>query len=276
MVHFDAKLTGTVEDVSLADLLQLFHYARKSATLHVAGGHAGRVVLVNGEIHHAECGPKVGEEALADLLAQKLVRVRTGGVELPSRDTVTRGFCAVLLDVLRKNDEAERDRREGAAPVSSPQARAATAFEPKLAAWLEDRDDVEHAAVIDPRAHMVLACDSPSLWGGLVQSLMIQTLVAPYFDDSFSEIDALLPQLPTAAGGEDRQTVVTFGGRRYVLGLVPERGWVAAQIFRAAQVNPGMSLTHMAAFRKAIVGWADDVLGPIEDDPVDQATAARR
>ena len=258
MVHFDAKLTGTVEDVSLADLLQLFHYARKSVTLHVSGSLGGTVVMMAGEIRHAECAGRAGEDALAMLLAQKLVRIRTCAADSTAPRTVRRSFGAVVLDLLRQNDEYERDT--GDLPVKVP------AIDPALTDqitrhftdWLDVHPDVEHGAVIDPRQHYVVACDSPKLWGELVQSLLIQTLVAPYFDDTFDEINDLLSSQTVGADGEDKQTVVTFGGRRYVLALLPDQGWVAALIFNAADVSHGLSLTHMVALRHAVFGWLGD------------------
>ena len=258
MVHFDAKLTGSVEDVSLADLLQLFHYARKSVTLHISGTRGGSVVMVDGEISHAECAGQQGEEALASLLAQKLVRVRTCAAMAQAPRTVNRTFGAVVLDLLRQNDEHERDTLDLLIPEQALEQEVMAALELRLNEWLRERPDVEHGAVIDPRQHCVLACDSPALWSRLVQSLLIQTLVAPYFDDSFDEIDEILPSI--GDDRDDRQTVVTFGGRRYVLGFIPEHGWVAALVFRTTTVTHGLSLTHMVALRQAIRAWATDAL----------------
>ena len=255
MVHFDAKLTGTVEDVSLADLLQLFHYSRRSVALHVSGLRGGVVVMVRGEIEHAACAELVGEPALSALLAEQLVRVRTAPVEYPIERTVDRSFCVVLIDLIRQRDEESR-----ASPRRStlPPPDVLQRLEHGLGRWLENRKEVSHAAVIDPRQQHVLACDSPALWSELVRSVLLQTLVAPYFDESFTEIDAFLPKLSAGFEGEDCQTVVTFSGRRYVLGLVPEHGWVAALVFHAARVSPGLSLTHMVGFRQAIIGWAEN------------------
>ena len=256
MVHFDAKLTGSIEDVSLADLLQLFHYARKSVALHVSGYRGGQVVMVDGEICHAECADQQGEEALASLLAQKLVRVRTGAVAQPSPRTVVRAFGAVVIDLLRRKDEYDRDTGDLPVPEEVVDSHTPTDLGRRLAAWLDHNSDVEHAALIDPREHSVLACDSPSLWGTLVQSLLLQTLVAPYFDDSFEEIGDLLPP-SSPRDAEDRQTVVTFGGRRYVLGLIPERGWVAALVFGTSRVSHGLSLTLMTNLLRSVPHWID-------------------
>ena len=255
MVHFDAKLTGTVEDMSLADLLQLFHYARKSVTLHVSGYRGGSVVMVDGEIHHAASTELEGEDALAALLAQKLVRVRTCAATPHVPRTVQRSFGAVLLDLLRQRDEWARDTGDLPVPERVPDEDLVADFEPLLKPWVERRPDIEHGAIIDPRAHYVLACDSPRLWANLVQTLMMQTLVAPYFDDAFEEIDGLLPAL-SGRPPEDRQTVVTFSGRHYVLDLLPQFGWLAVLIFRASNVSHGLALTHMVSFRQAIEAWS--------------------
>ena len=259
MVHFDAKLTGTVEDVSLADLLQLLHYSRKSVTLHVSGTRAGTVILVEGELAHAASADLVGEDALAALLAQKLVRVRTCAVDRSTPRTITRSFGAVILDILRRRDEHKRDTGDLPMQARPIDPSLITNLTRDLRRWLDARPDIEHGALIDPREHFVLACDSPKLWGGLVHSLLMQTLVAPYFDDAFSEIAELLPEKgpDNNVDVDDQQTVVTFGGRRYVLGLVPHHGWVGALIFDASSVSHGLSLTHMVSLRLAVAGWLD-------------------
>ena len=276
MVHFDANLTGTVADVSLADLLQLFHYAKKSVTVHVSGHRGGSVVMIDGEIRHARCADEQGEDALALLLAQKLVRVRTSAAGARSPWTVHRNFSALVLDLLRQNDEHERDTGDLLTPVSATDTRLTCDLQNRLAQWLAGRPDIEHCALIEPRDHVVLACDEPHLWVRLVQSLLLQTLVAPYFDDSFDEIDGLLPALADADPDErqtderqtderqtdERQTVVTFDGRRYVLCFEPSYGWVVVLIFRAKLVSHGLSLTHMGALRRAIREWVSEHQAP--------------
>ena len=255
-MHFDPHLSGTVEDVSLADLLQLFHYGRKSVTLHVSGSRSGKVVMQDGEIHHAQCANQQGEDALAALLGQRLVRIRTSGAEERSPHTVQRSFSAVVLDLLRKHDEFERDTADLAEVARSMERAMAKALEQCLKTWLESHPDVEHAALIDPRQHSVLACDSQPLWGGVVQSSLLQTLVTPYFDDSFADLDKLLsPPLASEQLKHDRETVVTFAGRRYVLAMIPERGWVAVLVFRAVDVSAGLSLAHMRALQKVVASW---------------------
>ena len=254
-MHFDTHLASAVEDVSLADLLQLFHYGRKSVTLHVSGPRSGKVVMHEGEIRHAQCAHQQGEDALAALVAQRLVRVRTSGADRRSPRTVRRAFGAVVLDLLRRHDEYERDTSDLAEVARSMERATASALDQQLRAWLARRADVEHAALINPRAHSVMACDAQNLWSGFVQSSLLQTLVAPYFDDSFSELDPLLPPLSVEDWGEDRQTLVTFAGRRYVLATIPDRGWVAILVFRAGEVSQGLSLAHMCSLRKAVTGW---------------------
>lgn len=255
MMQFDSVLNGAMEDVSLADLLQLFHYGRKSVTLHVSGPRPGKVVMQGGEIYHAQCAQQQGEDALAALLAQRLVRVRTTGADQQSPQTVRRAFGAVVLDLLRRHDEFERDTSDLAEVAQSMERAKAKALEQRLMAWLEQHRDVEHAALLDPREHSILACDAQKLWGGIVQSSLLQTLIAPYFDDSFSELGAVLTPLDADLPAEEKQTVVTFAGRRYVLAMVSERGWVAVLIFRAAEVSAGMSLAHVRALQGVAGSW---------------------
>lgn len=264
MVQLDTHLGGAVEDVSLADLLQLFHYGRKSVTLHVSGSQSGKVVMHDGEIRHAQCAEQQGEDALAALLVQRVARVRTSGPDERSPQTVQRAFGAVVLDLLRKHDELERDTSDLAEVARSMEEATHKAIEERLVTWLEHRGDVEHAALLDPREHAILACDSQSLWRGVVQSSLVQTLVAPYFDDSFSDLDNVLSPLNMDEARAERQTIVTFGGRRYVLGTVPERGWIAMLIFRTAQISLGLSLAHLAALQRGVASWL-----PVSEAPLD-------
>ncbi|MCA9667306.1 MAG: response regulator [Myxococcales bacterium] len=93
---------GNVHGLSLTDILQMFHFSRRSMKLQV--GADGAIHLVSGEIHHAERGDKQGREALVELLRARSGSVRTAPAE-PCARTLDTSFDALLLDVMREIDE---------------------------------------------------------------------------------------------------------------------------------------------------------------------------
>lgn len=256
MVHFAPHLSGTVEGVSLADMLQIFHYGKKSVTVHVGGQPSGRVVLMLGEIYHAECGDCEGEPALAKLMEQTQVRIRTSPLEVAPRHTIDRSFNAVVLDIARARDEHERDTLDLASPkvpIEEPRDEPSN-LEARLRAWVRAQAGVEHAALIEPTRHEVLACDSDALWESLVKTSVLQSLCAPYFDDAFSEVEAALGNRGLGRDHE-RLTMVTFGAHRAVLAMVPSRSWLAVLFCSADEVSAGLAMAHMSSFQKALPSW---------------------
>lgn len=249
MMHFDSHLSGVGEVISLTDLLQLFHYCRKSVLLHVSGPESGQIIMERGELYHAQCGDEEGEKALAILLAQKLIRVRTKGLESLEKRTINRNFGAVLLGIYQQFDEDRKSfSRNQDEILGGP---TLTNIDRKLKNWLDQRRGVHHAALLDPRRHMILTCDSYELWQKLTQTSLLQTLVAPYFDESFKELDTLF----SPNSEETQQTLISAGGRHYLLELVAGTEWVAALIATADMVSPGLLLTHMASLRQTIGRW---------------------
>lgn len=96
---------GSVHGLSLVDMLQMFHLARRSITLTVAENVSASVSMQAGEIIHAERGPLVGEPALCAILSAQSGSVSTSPLG-PVRRTISRSFSSLLLDVLRQIDES--------------------------------------------------------------------------------------------------------------------------------------------------------------------------
>jgi DNA-binding response OmpR family regulator len=92
-----------IHGVALVDILQVFHYERRSLTLRVADS---LVHYREGEIIHAEHVNLDGEAALREILA-----LPSGAIHSMSTTaapvTVTRSFQSVILDALRCLDERE-------------------------------------------------------------------------------------------------------------------------------------------------------------------------
>ncbi len=102
----EVGFSGYVHGVALVDLLQIFHYSRRSLTLHVEPNAA--IYVSGGEIIHARVGDIEGELAISTLLARTSGRIRTTSPEV-APTTIHRPFNFLLLDALRDMDEAHRD-----------------------------------------------------------------------------------------------------------------------------------------------------------------------
>lgn len=101
-------LWGQVHDLSLIDMLQMYHYGRRSVALVLSGPCSGRILLDEGEIVDAEAGEQRGLDALRQLLPLKSGVVRTEAVGEIDRRSIEGEFEAVMLECLRVIDEGGR------------------------------------------------------------------------------------------------------------------------------------------------------------------------
>lgn len=110
-------LWGQVHDLSLIDMLQMYHYGRRSVALSISGEHRGHIEMRDGQLVAAEAGGLTGLAALRRLLPVKAGVVRTEALS-PGAPPATLGdFTSVLLDCLRLIDEEGR-----AAAGTAPEA----------------------------------------------------------------------------------------------------------------------------------------------------------
>jgi CheY-like chemotaxis protein len=138
---------GTLHGVEIADILQLFHFGRRSLIVHV--GSEGEIHVKEGEIVHAKTATAQGEEALEQLLGGSASSVRTApsGVGVPR--TIDASFESLLLDVHRRIDESNRDDSLIAnvdLADSFADETPATIVNPPSEALRPDDDDSEKAA----------------------------------------------------------------------------------------------------------------------------------
>ena len=98
---------GSVHGMSLVDMLQMFHYAQRSVSVHVLGGLPAAIHLRNGSIVHASHGAAEGEAALAQILILPAGSLQTSPLE-PVAQTISRQFQPLMLDLMRLLDEARR------------------------------------------------------------------------------------------------------------------------------------------------------------------------
>lgn len=105
-VECSVGFRGSVHGLSLVDMLQMYHYGRRSVTIAVEGSAPGRLHLREGQIVHAEHRGLTGEAAVTSILAMPAGTL--GTTALPSKipQSVTRDLQEVLLGALRSLDEA--------------------------------------------------------------------------------------------------------------------------------------------------------------------------
>lgn len=99
---------GNVHGLSLLDILQMFHYGRRNATIIIGGTKPGRIYVEGGDIVHAEVADATGERALVALLSTRSGSIRTTVLGDHAR-TIARPFEWMILDALRIVDESVRD-----------------------------------------------------------------------------------------------------------------------------------------------------------------------
>jgi hypothetical protein len=95
-------------DLSLSDILQLYHRLRRSVSVLVSGSVAGHIRLEEGELVHAESGDTMGTSALSRLLESKPRIVRAELSPFEGQHTISAPFLRVLLDA---NHEIEQRRK---------------------------------------------------------------------------------------------------------------------------------------------------------------------
>jgi hypothetical protein len=96
---------GTFHGISLIDMLQMLHLARRSLKVTMSGAVSGAIHLQDGEIVHAEAGARQGEEAFRALLAEPAGSLQTAAALDGVETTITRDFQTILMDSLRVLDE---------------------------------------------------------------------------------------------------------------------------------------------------------------------------
>lgn len=105
-VDCETGFRGSVHGLSLVDLLQMFHYGRRSIRIDIGAPIQGSIHIQQGEVVHATHGDEAGEEALRALLATPSGAITTTAAEDAPR-TIERSFRSLLLDLLRQLDEAD-------------------------------------------------------------------------------------------------------------------------------------------------------------------------
>jgi hypothetical protein len=97
-VECETGFRGSIHGLSLVDLLQMFHYARRSLAIAVDALLPGHVFVENGQLIHAEYRELVGEPALRAILTMPAGSLRTMVLPTSIPHSITRDFETLLLD----------------------------------------------------------------------------------------------------------------------------------------------------------------------------------
>jgi CheY-like chemotaxis protein len=80
-IECDQTFHGEVHGVNLPELLQLYHFSRRSLTIVIEGRTNARIHMVDGDIVDVRCGDKSGEEGLCCALATSGGNIQTVALE---------------------------------------------------------------------------------------------------------------------------------------------------------------------------------------------------
>ena len=97
---------GVLRRVGLQDVLQMECLARHSVLLKVQAGHTqGNVFVKDGQIVHAQCGGRVGEDAFNYLMALAGGEFDVQAFVEPPERTISGSWEFLLMEAARKRDE---------------------------------------------------------------------------------------------------------------------------------------------------------------------------
>jgi ActR/RegA family two-component response regulator len=114
-VDCETGFRGSIHGLSLIDIIQMFHYARRTITVTVTGARTAFIDIRDGEIVHAQHGEVTGTDALRHILGASSGAITTSVPNTEGPRTIEVPFQSLVLDVLRELDEEGRDEWEDAA-----------------------------------------------------------------------------------------------------------------------------------------------------------------
>jgi hypothetical protein len=109
-----------VPELSIADILPMYHQARRSITLLMSGPIAGRIHFEAGELVDAEADGERGTPALSRLLEAESGLIRSAPLSSNMPRTISAPFQSVMLEAAHRLDERRRDRQLALTSKSGP------------------------------------------------------------------------------------------------------------------------------------------------------------
>jgi len=138
----ESGFAGELQNIQLDSLIQLYCLSAETITIKIIqDDYTGKVFLENGEIVHAEGGPRSGEEAFFTIMALQGGRIETSQMEKAEKRTIHKNYQFLLMEVARLCDENGWIEEEHKTPDDASMARdgsRALAEEKKLKALVVD------------------------------------------------------------------------------------------------------------------------------------------
>jgi CheY-like chemotaxis protein/predicted regulator of Ras-like GTPase activity (Roadblock/LC7/MglB family) len=107
---------GTITDFHLSDLIQMNCLGRMTSCLYVNRDESeGKIYFSEGNLIHAECDDLEGEEAFYEMLSWEGGGFSTKRGEEAAKETIIKGWQSLLLEGMRRVDEANPDKKSSAA-----------------------------------------------------------------------------------------------------------------------------------------------------------------
>jgi CheY-like chemotaxis protein/predicted regulator of Ras-like GTPase activity (Roadblock/LC7/MglB family) len=104
---------GTISDFQLSDLIQMNCLGRMTTALHISGDeYQGSIYIEDGNIVHAVCGDKEGQEAMFEMLAWEGGNFSTERGKRSPKETIIKGWQSLLLEGMRRVDESKPGRTD--------------------------------------------------------------------------------------------------------------------------------------------------------------------
>jgi CheY-like chemotaxis protein len=209
-VDCETGFRGSIHGLSLIDLLQMFHYARRSLAIVVDGLTPGQVFLEDGELIHAVYRELHGESALRMILAMPAGSLRTMVLPHATPRSIMRDFQTLLLDTLRTVDEDNlRGLEDELADLDDTDPGEPALDMRYLVERLRRLDGYTAALTVDVESGVVLGGD------GLVEGLDLQTAAAGY-----GELYRIERALVASFGDHIEDVVITLSNQYHVLHAV--------------------------------------------------------
>jgi hypothetical protein len=210
-VDCETGVRGSIHGLSLVDLLQMFHYARRSLAIVVDGWAPGHVFVSEGRVVHATYRDLAGEDAVRAILAMPAGSLRTMVLPDGIPRTITRDLESLLLDSLRTMDEAAHhddawELDELTEPEEAPRPRMQIFVE-----RLRRVDGYATACLVDSTSGVILGAD------GEVDGIDLQSAVAGYSELYRAECRAAIATVQDARVVD---IVITFPRHYHVLHAV--------------------------------------------------------
>ena len=270
-VECETGFRGSIHGLSLVDLLQMFHYARRSLAIVVDGLAPGQVFLEDGHVIHAAYRELHGEPALQAILAMPAGSLRTMVLPHSTPRTITRDFQTLLLDSLRTVDE-------GAHPASEWEPDELDASMPgaplphlqRLIEALRQLDGYSAAMMVDGESGLVVGGDHR------VSNLALQTAATGYSELYRIERD-LVDSL--CVGDEIEDVVITLSSQYHVLHAVAGRpSLLLCVVLDRNSTSLGLARYAIKASDRFVRGASSmatliDLLAAVDDRPASESGA---